>query len=402
MNERIRGLYDEAGAALAEAKALLGQYEGKEMPQEVATQFDRLMDQVDGKQAEARRLEGLLGRERALREIDEQKRLDAPLRAQGRGGPQLSPEAKAFEIYLRMGESAPGEVKAALNIGTDAQGGYLTPTEYSNAVVRELYELSVLRQAGARIIPLSSDSMKAPTITATSAAVLTSEASAFDEKEPTFGETTFTPYKYTRLAKASDEMVSDSRFPLWDAILKPDFVQAFAAAENTAFTTGTGSSQPEGVVTGATVGVTLANGTSQVSTIASADSLIDLYHALDHKYRARAKWMLNDATLKIIRKFQDANDQYIWQPGLAAGQPDTILGRPVVINPSMATPAANAKTILFGDFSYFWIGDREGLQIKVLQELYAGSGQVGFRAYKRFDSHVMLAGAIQALKQAAS
>lgn len=416
--DAIKAFYQAAGTVLVEAKSLMAQWEGKEMPADVRTQVDGLLDQCQQKQSEAQLLERADKLDVDLNElVAANGRLATPLRleqqARGRGGSgpvgvggksadQLSVEGKAFEIYLRTGSQAPPEIKAALNIGTDAQGGYLTPTEYGESITRALYDLSILRMAGARVVPLTSDDTRMPTVSASTAAVLSNEASGFNEVEPTFGEVAFSPYKYTRLAKASDEMVADARFPLWDAILKPDFAQAFAAAENTAFTTGTGSSQPQGVVTGATSGLVLANGTSQVTTITSADSIIDLYHAVDYKYRPHASWMLNDATLKIVRKFKDTTNQYIWQPSLQAGQPDMILGRPVFSNPNMAVPAAGAKTVLFGDFSYFWIGDRAGLQIKVLMELYAGTGQIGFRAYKRLDSHVMLGAAIMYLQQAAS
>lgn len=304
---------------------------------------------------------------------------------------------KAFDVWLHYGNRAPATVKAAMQEGTDSEGGYLTPVEYSNQLVTSLAEASIIRQAGARIIPMRSDQMKVPSLTYATAAALTSEEAAYSEQEPTVGEVTFTAYKYTRLAKVSDELTADSQFPLWNAVLLPDFTQAFAAAENAAFTTGTGTGQPQGVVTGAGVGVTAAS-----ASAITADEVIDLYHSLDHLYRERAVWMINDSTIKVIRKLKDSDGQYLWQPGLQAGQPDRLLGRPVITNNSMATIAASAKVVLFGDFSYYWIAEREGLVIKRLDELYAANGQVGFRAYKRFDGRVVLASAFKVLQMAAS
>lgn len=300
---------------------------------------------------------------------------------------------KGFGTYVRTG------VKAAMQEGTDSEGGYLVPTQYSNELVAALRDMSFLRMAGARVISVSgTDSFRVPAIDAYSAAaVLTAEEAAFDQKEPTVREVEFNPYKYTRLSKVSDELLADSRINVVGDVLVPDVAQAFAAAENAAFTTGTGTAQPQGVVTGATVGVTAAS-----ATAITADEVVDLYHALDYKYRPRAVWMMNDATAKLIRKLKDSDGQYLWQPGLQAGQPDRLLGRPVYTNNTMATAAVNAKTLLFGDLSYYWIADFAGLSMKRLEELYAANGQVGFRWYKRMDANVMLAEAIQVLQQAAA
>ena len=94
-------------------------------------------------------------------------------------------------------------------------------------------------------------------------------------------------------------------------------------------------------------------------------------------------WVLNDSTIKAIRKLKDSNGQYLWQPSLTAGTPDTILGRPVRTSAYMPAIAASAKTIAFGDFSYYWIADRQGRSFKRLNELYAANGQVGFLASQR-------------------
>ena len=303
-------------------------------------------------------------------------------------------ELKAFENYARYGTKS-SNLKAALNEGTAAQGGYLVPVQYSNDLVVQRRYLSILRAAGAKVIKVDgTNSFKVPTMTDSAAAVLTAEAASFDEKEPTFGEVTFVPYKYTKLVKASDETLNDSRIPIMD-IVGQDATQAFAAAENAAFTTGTGSSQPQGVVTGASAGVTAA-----ATGAITADEVIGLYHSLAGLYRMNAVWMMNDATLKAIRVLKDTTNQYLWSPGLATGEPSTLLGRPVYINNSMATMATGVKSVLFGDMSYYWIADFSGMEMKRLNELYAANGQVGFTWYSRFDAHVMLSAAIKVITQA--
>ena len=145
---------------------------------------------------------------------------------------------------------------------------------------------------------------------------------------------------------------------------------------------------------GGQVGVTAAS----ASTI-TADELIDLYYSLKAPYRKNAVWVLNDSTMKIIRKLKDGSGQYLWQPALKDGEANTILGRPYFTSPYAPAVAAGAKSVLFGDLNYYWIGDREGITFRRLNELYAGNGQVGFLASKRLDGKTVLPEAIKVLQQ---
>ena len=107
---------------------------------------------------------------------------------------------------------------------------------------------------------------------------------------------------------------------------------------------------------------------------------------------------MNDDTVKTIRKMKDNNGQYIWQPSVQAGQPDRILNCPVYTSPFMPSMAASNKPVLFGDFNYYWIADRQGRTFKRLNERYADMGQVGFLASKRVDGKLVLPEAIKVLK----
>jgi len=303
---------------------------------------------------------------------------------------------KAFEQYMRFGDAS--AIKAA-NEGTAADGGYLVPRGYSNDLVTSINEASILRTAGARVLSINgTNSFRVPTMTnATTAAIIKAESTSFSEEYPTIGEVEFIPYKYTAVSLATDELLSDSRLDIFNMILAPDAVNRFVKAENTAFGTGTGSSAPQGVMVGGTVGITAA-----ATNAITADEIIDTYHSLSSEYRQRAVWVMNDATLKVIRKFRESSTTgaYLWQPGLAQGQPDTILGRPVYTLSTVDTIATGKKVIAFGDMSYFWIADFGGLSFVRLNERYADIGQIGFRWYKRMDSHVMLSSAIKYLKTA--
>jgi HK97 family phage major capsid protein len=391
----------EIGNLWHEAKAKMDLYEGKEMPADVVAEVDAMLDALDVKKQELDTRARYAEFAKLAEQPDESKRLPNPA-VETKGSPKADGDfqIKAFNDYLRRRDLS-AEQKAALNVTTDNQGGYLTPVIYQNELIAALNVGSILRAAGARVISLPTvESVKFPSLTNTTRAVKTAEAAAYSEVEPTLGEITFTPVKYTRLVKASEEIVSDSRIDLFRQVILPDVQNAFVLAENEDFTIGDGTGDPQGIVTGATAGVTAA-----ATGAVTADELMDLQYALAYQYRPRAKWMMNDATVKAIRKLKtgvSGDNTYLWSPGLSANEPSSLLGSPVIVNNNVATMAAGAVAAVYGDFSYFWIADFAGLTIKPLNELYAANGQVGWAAMKRYDSRVMLAAAIQKLTMAAS
>ncbi len=127
--------------------------------------------------------------------------------------------------------------------------------------------------------------------------------------------------------------------------------------------------------------------------------MLDLFYSLRAPYRNKAIFMMHDLTVKAIRKLKDANGQYLWQPSIKEATPDTILGRPLLTSAYMPEMAANAKTVMFGDFSYYWIADRQGRIFRRLNELYAETGQVGFLATQRVDARLTLPEAVKVLQQ---
>lgn len=138
--------------------------------------------------------------------------------------------------------------------------------------------------------------------------------------------------------------------------------------------------------------------TAASATAITADEIIDLYFSLKVPYRKKASWLLNDSTIKAIRKLKDANGQYLWQPALTAGNPDMILGHPVHTSAYMPVLGSSAKTIAFGDYKYYWIADRQGRCFKRLNELYATTGQIGFLGSQRVDGKLILPESIKVLQ----
>ena len=286
----------------------------------------------------------------------------------------------------------------ALRIGTDAEGGFLVPDEDERTLVEALEEENIFRQL-AHIIQTSSGDRKIPVVASKGTASWIDEGGSFTESDDSFGQVSIGAYKLGTMIKVSEELLNDSVFDL-ESYIAREFARRIGNKEEEAFFTGDGSGKPLGVLAdkgGAETGVTAAS-----STAITADELLDLFYSLNSPYRKKAVWVLNDSTIKAIRKLKDNNGQYLWQPGLIANAPDTILGRPVKTSAFMPAIAAGVKSIAFGDFGYYWVADRQGRSFKRLNELYAATGQVGFLGSQRVDGKLVLPEAIKVLKQKAA
>lgn len=289
-------------------------------------------------------------------------------------------------------------VTNALQIGTDSEGGYLVPDEYERTLVEALEEENIFRQM-AKVIKTSSGDRKIPVVASKGTASWIDEEGAYPESDDSFGQVSIGAYKLGTMIKVSEELLNDSVFDLQSYISR-EFARRIGAKEEEAFFTGDGKGKPLGVLAatgGAETGVTAAS-----ATAVTADEMMDLYYSLKSPYRKKSVWVLNDSTIKAIRKLKDNNGQYLWQPSLTAGAPDMILGRPIKTSAYMPAIAAGAKTIAFGDFSYYWIADRQGRSFKRLNELFAATGQVGFLASQRVDGKMILAEAVKVLVQKAA
>lgn len=312
-------------------------------------------------------------------------------------GPRSTDEYKsAFWKVMRNKQSF--DVQNALQIGTDTEGGYLVPDEFEQTLIESLEEANVLRTL-CNVISTSYGDRKIPVVATKGTASWVDEEGAIPESDDTFGQVTLNAYKVATMLKVSDELLNDSFFNL-ESYIAAQFARRVGAAEEEAFLTGDGVGKPTGILNatgGAQVGVTTAG-----ATAITADELIDLIYSLKSPYRGNAVLVMNDSTIKAIRKLKDSQGQYLWQPSLVANTPDTILSKRVVTSEYMPGLAAGNKTILFGDLSYYWIADRQGRTFKRLNELFAATGQVGFLASQRLDGKLTLPEAIQCLQQKAS
>lgn len=280
----------------------------------------------------------------------------------------------AFMNYVRTRKP-----QNALQEDTNSEGGYLVPVEFERVLYEARDKVDPIFQLAGKI-SLGSLTKNVPYVASEGAAALIAEEGSYGDTDDAFGQVTFHAYKFGRICKASDELIADSAFDIFGH-LAASFGRAIGKKEAEYFWTGTGSSQPQGVLTGAGTGVTAA-ATGQIT----ADEILDLYFSLGEEYRANAVFVFHDSVVKMIRKLKTGDGQYLWAPGFN-GTGDTILGKPFYTSSNLESIAAGKKVGVFGDFGEcFKIADRQGFNFKVLPELYAANGQVGFRGDGRTDS----------------
>ena len=282
-----------------------------------------------------------------------------------------------------------------LSESVDQDGGYLVPEEFEHQIISGLDEINVIRSL-AKVITTHND-RKIPISVGHSVATWTAENAAFTESNPTFGQKQIDAFKLTDLLRISVELLQDAEFDL-ESYIAAEIARAFGIAEEQAFCVGTGTGQPTGIFTanGGTVGVTAA-----ATNAITVDEVINLVYALKAPYRKNAKFLMNDATVSLLRKLKDLNGAYLWQPSVQAGQPDKLLGYDLYTSPYAPTVAAGSLAIAFGDFTNYWIGDRAGRTVQRLNELYATNGQIGYVATERVDGKVILPEGIQLLQMKA-
>jgi len=395
---KILELREKRAKAWDAAKSFLDAKRGNDglISAEDTATYDKMEADVVNLGKEIDRLE----RQQAL-DLELSKAVNTPITMKPNGGMEMktgraTDEYKtAFWKALRSKNSF--DVQNALQIGTDSEGGYLAPDEFEKVLIQALEEENLFRSL-AKIINTSSGDKKIPIVASKGTASWVEEEAPIPESDDVFGLVSIGAYKLSTMIKVSEELLNDSVFNL-EAYIAKEFARRIGAKEEEAFFIGDGSGKPTGIFNatgGATLGVTAA-----AATAITADEVIDLMYSLKSPYRKNAVFVTNDATVKVIRKLKDGNGQYIWQPSLAAGTPDTILNRPVKTSAYVPTIASTAKTIAFGDFGYYWVADRQGRSFQRLNELYAATGQVGFKATQRVDGKLILPEAIKVLQQKA-
>jgi len=304
----------------------------------------------------------------------------------------------AFWKQMRDMDRRNADVRNALQIGELSEGGYTVPDEFEHTLVEALQEENIMRGL-VHVITTSSGDRKIPLVTSKGSASWVEEEASIPESDDAFGQITLSAHKVGSMIRVSEELLHDSAFDLAGYITN-EFARRVGAAEEEAIISGNGTHKPTGLLH-ATLGAETGITTAAVAAI-TADELIDLQHSLKAGYRRKACWIMNNACIKLLRKLKDGNGNYLWAPGLLAGQPDVLLNQKVLTSNYMPLPAAGNKAILYGDYSYYWLADREGRSLQRLNELYAATDQVGFKVTQRVDGRLILREAVKCLTMKAA
>ncbi len=306
-------------------------------------------------------------------------------------------EMKGFGLYLRHGKDAPDLDLKTLRVSSDPQGGYLAPAEFSSEFLKEIVEYSPIR-AISSVRQTSNPSVIYPARIGRTNAKWKGELQAQEGNEPSFGEAEIAVKELNTFVDISNQLLADSAGAA-EREVRESLAEDFALKEGAAFVNGTGGLQPDGFMQDARI-TQIANGHA---ANLSADALISILYALPPAYRRNATWVMNGATIATIRKLKDTQGNYLWQPGLQAGQPESILGRPVVDAADMPGATSGEFPIAVGDFNAgYRIIDRLEMSVLVNPYLLATNGVTRFHATRRVGGAVIRPLALRKLKMATS
>jgi HK97 family phage major capsid protein len=412
MSEVAKNLQDRRQQVWEAAKGIADKAaeEHRNMSGDEERQWDEATSELD---ALDKRIQAILaGEQRAKDAGDAMDRLAGkPVEraAGGQGGRSQEQEAEELRKFLRgetrvfeLGLPNAVERRSLLDSNTPL------PTSFVGQLYKYLVDTSSIRQANPTVFSTSSgENLVVPRSTAEGSATWTGEGASLTASDPTLSSVTLSAYKVGKLIQISTELLADEGFDV-TGFMAEHAGRNIGIAVDAAYVSGTGTNQPTGFVGAATVALTAATGVGSTTGLPTggasigADVLIDLYHSVIPQYRPRSSFIMNDSTIKVVRKLKDTTGQYIWQPALVAGQPDTVLGRPVFADPNMAAIGVSTKPIAFGDFSGYFIRDVTPIRFERSDDFAFGTDLVSFRALYRTDGQLADTNAVKTYRTAAS
>jgi HK97 family phage major capsid protein len=378
MSETFLKAQAEARAkAWESAKALLDRAteEKRDLTAEEQTQFDRMNTEIDERAAAIDNIRNIQEREAKAAELAR--------------GFEVTTGASASDTDL-LRAIARGEVRSH-EFRTLTPGVNLVPVTFFDQVWQKAREVGPMLRVSNVLNTASGEDIRFPQLTAYSTAAQVAAGGTISPSDPTFNSVVLGAYKQAFLVAVAEELLTDSGVNLEDELARAGG-NSIGFAVNTALTTGSGSDQPNGAVTGSTLGVT---GTAALG-LPTGDNIIDLFYSLDGAVRASNSFafMASPTTISSIRKLKDTTGQYLFQPSLALGTPDTLLGRPLIENNAMAA-GTSAKSILAGDWASYRVRVAGGLNVAQSADYQFNLGLVNYRFQIRVDGDLMDTSAIK-------
>ena len=394
MPDTIRDLKQRRTKLGADAAAIMetATTAGRAMTGEEEASFDRLLDERD-------QVDKTLARAERLREDE---RTDAEKQArEENAGPNGDAAAKrqeaAFRAYVVGGRAAltPDQARA-LNGGSDPEGGFLlAPQQFVTSLLQDVDDAVDIRRLATVQQITTAESLGVPTLdTDLSDAEWTSEvATGSQDDSLRFGKRELRPNPLAKRVKISRTLLRRAALNP-ETIVRARLAYKFSVTQERAYMTGDGNKKPLGLFTASTAGIPTSRDVKTGSATGfTSDGLIDAKYTLKAQYVPKANWLFHRDAIKIIRKLRNAVDgQYVWQAGLSADRPDTILNVPYLINEWVPNTYTDGNYVgMIGDFSYYWIVDALALEVQRLVELYAETNQVGFIGRLETDGMPVLA-----------
>jgi HK97 family phage major capsid protein len=402
VSEIANRLRDRRQNVWNEAKALtdLASDENRNFSAEEQGKWDVLNEEMDKLDA---RIKEALDTEQRMKDNDAAFDRLAGKPVQG-GRVQDSKEVSELRAFMRGDPGAPksfevrreGLVPAdfrTLSKLTSGAGGSTVPISFYDQLMAHLIEVSAILQAGATVLNTDSgETLQVPKTTGHSSAALTAEAAQLTASDPVFSQVSLGAFKYGTFIQVSTELVNDSGVDL-QGYLAMQAGRALGNALGAALITGTGSTMPLGITASTSLGATGPTGQSgglgptSATANSGADFLFDLFYSVIAPYRASraCAWIVKDSTMAVLRKIKDTTGQYIFQPSLVAGTPDTMMGKPIYTDPFMPAVATSAKSIIFGDISQYFVRLAGGVRFERSNEFAWQNDLVSFRAIIRGD-----------------
>ena len=360
--------------------------------------YDAGMAQLDSINAEVARIEA----------INEKLKDEFNKEMVGASADKLShdkkaPGAKLFAKWIRGGDNALSaaewaDVRATMSTTTSGQGGYSVQSDVAAQLIDSLKAFGGMRDVSTILRTGSGNPLSFPGSDGTSeVGELIAENTTATGADPSFTTVSLAAYKFSsKIVAVPFELLQDSQIDI-EGFINGRLITRLGRSTNSYFTTGTGSAQPFGVVTQSTSGKV---GTTGQTLTVIFDDLVDLVHSVDVAYRTPGcKWMMNDASVKVIRKLKDSQNRPIYLPGdggLAGGMSMSLLGYDIKVNNDIAVMAANAKSILFGDFSKYYVRDvMDASMFRFTDSAYAKLGQVGFLMWMRAGGNLLDTAAVK-------
>lgn len=379
-----------------EARKLLDDSKDKKWTAEDQVKYDNLTGEITDIDARVEREQKLLdlAAEEKVTKRDPKEKNDDPLS-----------DIKIFDSWMRRGEKGLSAEQAhklynTMSTTTGSEGGYTVPTTVASELIESLKLYGGMRAVAQLLTTAQGNPLSYPSTDGTAeVGELLAENTAAAALDPSFGTVGLNVYKYSsKIIAVPIELLQDSSVDI-EAFVRRRIVERIGRIENQHFTTGTGTDQPRGIVTAASAGKV---GTTGQTLTVIYDDLVDLLESVDEAYQlgANCKFMFSQSIRKLLRKLKDTAGRPIWTPGYEAGitaaAPDLLLGKEVALNNDMAVPAANAKTIIYGDLSKYIIRDAMSVSLMRFDDsAYASKGQVGFLAFIRSGGNLMDTAAVK-------